>query len=269
MLTVGSLFAGIGGIDRGLEQTGGFRTIWQVEIDPYCRCILEKHWPGVPKYGDIRTLSSDGVARPDMLAGGFPCTDLSTAGYRAGLAGSRSGLWGEYLRLVRDLRPRYVLVENVAGIRYLNRQRGTTEPAALSIVLGDLAEAGYDAEWTSVYAYQFGYPHWRERCFIVAYPAGLGCPPLFSDLPYYPKPTLQGSLGRMGWARRLLEEFEQRVGEPALLGSPAGIPHRFHRLRVLGNAVMPEMAQLIGERILRCEVELGSTGECDRVSAHA
>ncbi|HZU04278.1 MAG TPA: DNA cytosine methyltransferase, partial [Ktedonobacteraceae bacterium] len=92
MLTVGSLFAGIGGIDRGLEATGGFRTIWQVEIDPYCRCILQKHWPEIPKYGDIRNLSSDELERPDVLAGGFPCQNLSTAGLRAGLRGAQSGL---------------------------------------------------------------------------------------------------------------------------------------------------------------------------------
>jgi DNA (cytosine-5)-methyltransferase 1 len=91
MLTVGSLFSGIGGIELGLEATGGFRTIWQVEINPYCRCILEKHWPEVPKYGDITRLSSDDLERPDLLAGGFPCQDLSTAGLRAGLSGSRSG----------------------------------------------------------------------------------------------------------------------------------------------------------------------------------
>jgi DNA (cytosine-5)-methyltransferase 1 len=105
MLTVGSLFSGIGGIELGLEATGGFRTLWQVEIDPYCRRILEKHWPEIPKYGDITTLSCDDLERPDLLAGGFPCQDLSTAGLRAGLSGSRSGLWREFLRLIRGLIP--------------------------------------------------------------------------------------------------------------------------------------------------------------------
>jgi hypothetical protein len=80
MLTVGSLFSGIGGIELGLEATGGFRTIWQVEIDPYCRRILEKHWPEIPKYGDITRLDPASLERPDLLAGGFPCQDLSTAG---------------------------------------------------------------------------------------------------------------------------------------------------------------------------------------------
>jgi site-specific DNA-cytosine methylase len=135
MLTVGSLFSGIGGIELGLEATGGFRTLWQVEIDPDFRRILEKHWPEVPKYGDISRLDPASLERPDLLAGGFPCQDLSTAGLRAGLSGSRSGLWREFLRLIRDLRPRYVLVENVAALRYLNRQRGTTEPAAIATVL--------------------------------------------------------------------------------------------------------------------------------------
>jgi DNA (cytosine-5)-methyltransferase 1 len=144
MLTVGSLFSGIGGIELGLEATGGFRTIWQVEIDPYCRRILEKHWPEVPKYGDITKLSSDDLERPDLLAGGFPCQDLSTAGLRAGLSGSRSGLWREFLRLIRDLRPRYVLVENVAALCYLNRQSGRALLVILLSACIALASAAFE-----------------------------------------------------------------------------------------------------------------------------
>jgi DNA (cytosine-5)-methyltransferase 1 len=253
MLTVGSLFSGIGGIELGLEATGGFRTIWQVEIDPYCRRILEKHWPEVPKYGDITRLDPAGLERPDLLAGGFPCQDLSTAGLRAGLSGSRSGLWREFLRLLRALRPRYVLVENVAALRYLNRQRGTTEPAAIAAVLADLAGAGYDAEWTSLYAYQFGYPHSRERCFLIAYPDGLGLSQCFDDLPSCPKPCRPGSLSRLDWYRCLLEEFEQRICQPAVFRSDPGLPGRPQRLKALGNAVMPDMARLVGECILRRE----------------
>jgi DNA (cytosine-5)-methyltransferase 1 len=220
MLTVGSLFSGIGGIELGLEATGGFRTIWQVEIDPDFRRILEKHWPEVPKYGDITRLDPASLERPDLLAGGFPCQDKSTAGLRAGLGGTHSGPWREFLRLIRDLRPRYVLVE---------------------------------AEWASLYAYQFGYPHSRERCFIIAYPNGLGLPQLFDDLPSCPKPLRPGSLSRLDWYRYLLEEFEHRVRQPAVFRSPPGFPSRPQRLRVLGNAVMPEMARLVGECILRRE----------------
>jgi DNA (cytosine-5)-methyltransferase 1 len=212
-----------------------------------------RHWPEIPKYGDITKLSSDDLERPDLLAGGFPCQDLSTAGLRAGLSGSRSGLWREFLRLIRGLRPRYVLVENVAALRYLNKQSGTTEPAAIATVLADLAGAGYDAEWASLYAYQFGYPHCRQRCFLVAYPHGLGLPQLFDDLPSCPKPSRPGALSRLDWYRCLLEECEQRICQSAVFREPPGFPSRPQRLKALGNAVMPDMARLVGECILRRE----------------
>jgi site-specific DNA-cytosine methylase len=93
--------------------------------------------------------------------------------------------------------------DNVAALRYVNKQSGTTEPAAIAAVLADLASAGYDAEWTSLYAYQFGYPHSRERCFLIAYPNGLGLPPCFDDLASCPKPSRPGSLGRLDWYRGL------------------------------------------------------------------
>jgi DNA (cytosine-5)-methyltransferase 1 len=104
-----------------------------------------------------------------------------------------AAVFREFLRLIRALRPGYVLVENVAALRYLNKQSGITEPAAIATVLADLASAGYDAEWTSLYAYQFGYPHSRERCFLIAYPHGLGLPPCFDDLPSCPKPCRPGT----------------------------------------------------------------------------
>ena len=137
-MKVGSLFSGIGGIDLGLERAG-MRVVWQCERDPWCRKILTKHWPEVPKYDDITTLDPQTVEPVDILAGGFPCQDLSVAGKRAGLKkGTRSGLWLEFARLIRALRPKYVLVENVPGL-LVNH--------ALGRVLGDLAESGYDAEW--------------------------------------------------------------------------------------------------------------------------
>ena len=162
MLTVGSLFAGIGGFDLGLERTGHFRTVWQCEIDPFCQAVLTTHWPEVPKYDDIRQLSATtpGLVRPDVLCGGFPCQDISLAGKGEGIDGSRSGLWAEYARLIGELRPRYVLVENVAALR----SRG------LDRVLRDLAACGYDAEWDCLPASAVGAPHRRDRIWIVAYP---------------------------------------------------------------------------------------------------
>jgi DNA (cytosine-5)-methyltransferase 1 len=157
MLTVGSLFAGIGGFDLGLERAG-MKVIWQSEIDPYASAVLKKHWPHVPNHGDIRTIRAGSVERPDVLCGGFPCQDISNAGKRAGIDGERSGLWSEYARLIGEIRPRYVIVENVAAL--LGR--------GLERVLGDLAALGFDAEWHCIPASAVGAPHRRDRLWIVA-----------------------------------------------------------------------------------------------------
>jgi len=160
MLTVLDLFSGIGGFSLGLEKTGGFQTIEFCEIEPFCRKVLNKHWPGVPIHDDIRTLSRPrGYA--DVICGGFPCQDLSYAGKGAGInAGTRSGLWADYARIIGEVRPRYVIVENVSAL--LTR--------GLDRVLGDLAQIGYDAEWHSIPASAVGAPHRRDRIWIVAYP---------------------------------------------------------------------------------------------------
>ena len=163
MVNVGSLFTGIGGFDLGLERAG-MRVVWQCEVDDYCRRVLAQHWPDVPCYRDVRDLRSAGrqaVSPVDVLCGGFPCQDISVAGKGAGITGARSGLWAEYARLISELRPRYVIVENVPALL----ARG------LDVVLGDLAAIGYDAEWDCLPASAFGAPHRRDRIWIVAYPA--------------------------------------------------------------------------------------------------
>jgi len=166
MITVGSLFSGVGGIDEGLRRTGRFCTIWFSEIEPYCCEVLKQRFPGVPNVGDITKVDWDGIERPDMLVGGFPCQDISVAGKGEGIReGTRSGLWFEFARAIRHLRPKLVLVENVPML--LNRGMG--------IVLGTLAEAGYDAEWFVLSASEVGACHKRERVFIIAYSDGFGC----------------------------------------------------------------------------------------------
>ena len=162
-MTLGSLFAGIGGIDLGFERAG-FKTVWQVEINPYCRKVLERHFPDAERFEDVRTVGRHNLKPVDVIAGGFPCQDISNAGKRAGIDGERSGLWSEYARIIGELRPRFVLVENVAAL--LGRGMGR--------VLGDLAEIGYDAEWEVVSAADVGAPHLRERVWLVAYPASIG-----------------------------------------------------------------------------------------------
>jgi len=155
------LFAGIGGMDLGLDRAG-MECRWQVEIDQFCRKVLTKHWPDVPKYEDVREVGAHNLEPVDVIAGGFPCQDISLAGKGAGLEGERSGLWWEYHRIIRELGPRYVIVENVRALTV----RG------LDAVLGSLADIGYDAEWQMLSAEAVGAPHRRDRIFIVAYLGG-------------------------------------------------------------------------------------------------
>ena len=162
-VTFGSLFAGIGGLDLGFERCG-FECRWQVEIEPYAIKVLEKHWPNVHRERDINECSKENLKKVDIIAGGFPCQDISYAGRGAGLDGERSGLFFQAVRLVCELRPRVVVLENVAGL--LTR--------GLDRVLGTLAEVGYDAEWHCIPAAAVGAPHIRDRVFVIAYSEGDG-----------------------------------------------------------------------------------------------
>lgn len=234
MMKVGSLFAGIGGFDLGLERAG-FEIAWQVEIDPYCQRVLAKHWPNVQRYGDIQSVDWGTVEPVDVLCGGFPCQDISLAGKGAGLAGERSGLWFEYAKAIEALKPRYVIIENVAALR----SRG------LDQVLGALAALGYDAEWHVLSACQFGAPHTRERLFVVAYPQGSGLE------------------GYRTLALRTWEAFSpvcnSAAGRPwstesRPVGVAHGISHRVDRLRGLGNAIVPQIAEWLGRQIMNAAV---------------
>lgn len=158
-MKVGSLFSGAGCGDLGLEWAG-FEHAWFCESDEYARKILALRWPGVPIYGDIRGVDFTAVPHVDILAGGFPCQDISVAGKGAGISGERSGLWREYARAIGDIRPRYAVIENSPALV----TRG------LDVVLSDLAQIGYHAEWDCIPASWFGAPHRRERLWIIAYP---------------------------------------------------------------------------------------------------
>lgn len=162
-LTIGSVFSGIGGLDLGLERAGVGQVSWFCESDPYCRQVLSRHWPGVPVFDDIRELGSD-VPRVDVVAGGFPCQDISTAGKGAGIQGEKSGLFFELIRVALLVRPRFIVLENVPAIS----SRG------LDTVLRTLAESGYDAFWRCFSAGDVGSPQRRLRWWCVAYPSQLG-----------------------------------------------------------------------------------------------
>jgi DNA (cytosine-5)-methyltransferase 1 len=313
VLTVGSLFSGIGGFDLGLQRAG-MSTLWFCESDEFCRRVLARHWPGVPCYPDVTRLladagssrrrqdtrsahgdeaahegraaehdhvadgdgegagARDAVAPVDLLCGGFPCQDISLAGRGVGINGSRSGLWREFARLIGELRPRYVLIENVPALT----SRG------LDVVLADLAARGFDAEWDHLPASAFGAPHRRDRIWIVAYPHGEG-----SQGHWGPKrgpgeiafaqggaaggAGLADTNGAAGGAAGSPGEALSRPGEverPGRRGSSVGnlwavepdvgrvahgIPARVDRLRALGNALVPQIAEWIGRRIIEWE----------------
>ncbi len=164
MITIGSLFSGIGGFELGLERAiPNSKTIWQVEQNKYCQGILKKHWPEAIIHNDITEVNYENVQPVNIICGGFPCQDISAAGKGAGIEhGKRSSLWGEMYRLIDELRPKVAVMENVPALLW--KKRG------MHVVMSNLAQIGYDAEWTVISARQFGAPHLRKRVFIVAYP---------------------------------------------------------------------------------------------------
>jgi DNA (cytosine-5)-methyltransferase 1 len=226
-LTFGSLFAGIGGFDLGFERAG-MRCEWQVENEPHRCRVLAKHWPGVRRFRDVRECGSHNLAAVDVVCGGFPCQDISNAGKQAGIDGERSGLWSEYSRVIRELRPRFVVIENVSALLIRGIDR----------VLGDLAAGGFDAEWDVLRASRFGASHRRERVFIVAYPAGNG-------LERRVLSTIPEQLPRVGDA-----PYRPSVTEPIGVGTNHGIPNYVDRVEGCGNAVYPAVAEWIGRRII-------------------
>lgn len=321
----GSLFAGIGGIDLGLERAG-WTCKWQVEINPFCQAVLKKHWPEVPKFGDVRKLSGKELSAVELIAGGFPCQPVSVAGKRRGKEDPR-WLWPQFARIISILRPPLVFVENTPGLF----QRGFSE------VLGGLAANGYNAEWDCLEAKDIGAPHRRRRIFIVAYAsqirlreAKLGLLQRKSNAKgrttsditgnrlatresrgegisrdnarpedyaaafanseeigrISEKPTevfvtgkggmghercagsadyglqrvqrvFEGEISRFkefSWCEnvRRVEDFSGRpdIPEPLFRGSRDGIPNWVDRIASLGNAVVPQISQWIGERML-------------------
>ena len=274
-MNVGGLFSGIGGWELGLERAG-MRVLWHCESDPFCQRVLAARWPGIPCYPDVSELRGAGVAPVDVLCGGFPCQDISVAGRGAGIGGARSGLWSEMFRLTGELRPGYLVVENVPALLV----RG------LDIVLGDLASIGFDAEWDCLRACDFGAPHERERLWLVAYP---------SQHDHVANRDGQGGRAAdvadaksnrcgQGWTWRpdpsrareqqsALQAVASPDSEPTQRASVAwterdpwaiepdvarmahGIPDGLDRRRALGNALIPQTSEWIGRRILAFEQE--------------
>lgn len=258
-----------GGFDLGFERAG-FEIAWQVEIDPWCRRVLAKHFPEAERFEDVRVVGRETLRPVDVICGGFPCQDISNAGLRAGIDGKRSGLWSEYARIIGELRPRFVLVENVAAL--LGRGMGR--------VLGDLAAIGYDAEWEIVSASDaIETDHLRERVWILAYPNSDGHSQRDDDahnrgqaygsefargksVGASPSETSLNSTGRefaLGRAAGRVGRIGESVPwdrtwkityQPTLDGTEDGIPKRLDRLRGLGNAVVPQIPEMYARRIM-------------------
>lgn len=263
-MRIGSLFSGIGGFDLGLERAGVGHTVWQVENDLFCRRVLAKHWPSVERYEDVREVGSASLPMVDVICGGFPCQDVSGAGKGAGLAGARSGLWYEYRRIVSETRPRFVVVENVAsGARRW-----------LPHVRRDLHVLGYRTRAFSLSAFDVGAPHMRRRVFVLAADServklrneqgwsrgsnrqgatesangGAGGVATDPDSVREPQPQ-RGQREQWRWSR----DGSGWQAEPPVCGvddGPARRLDRARRLKALGNAVVPQCAEVIGRILL-------------------
>lgn len=268
-LKVLDLFSGIGGFSYGLHQTGGFETVAFVEIDEFCQAILRKNYPGVPIFSDVKEFTGEEI-EADVITGGFPCQDISVAGKGAGLRGERSGLWSEIVRIAGVIQPKYLIIENVPMLR----KRG------IGRVLSDLCQIGYDAEWNCIPAKAVGAPHERDRIWLVGYPnserehhSKRGCHRK-GERQATPQGVLHPSdtglrsavpnsndTGRQEQRRASTTEEKhsasERIGtwppEPGICRMANGIPNRIHRIKSLGNSLVPQIPEVIGRAILELE----------------
>ena len=245
--SVVSLFSGVGGLELGIERWIGAKPACFVERSPYCRAVLRKHWPDVEIADDVRTFDASRFAGADIVAGGFPCQDVSTMGPKTGLDGARSGLWSEFTRIIAEVSPRAVIIENVAALR----TRG------LDRVLADLADLGFDAAWTTLEGREAGLSIRRARVFVLAVANG--------------ERSQRESQAWLHDHRALGHDSHRRDaglvwprGEPSTRADPQPGIHRGadgpsegldarrrrERLRCVGNAVAPAQAALALDLLL-------------------
>jgi DNA (cytosine-5)-methyltransferase 1 len=291
MIKIGSLFSGIGGFELGLERAWtNSETIWQVEKDPFCQSILRKHWPNSIIFDDVCDIGSHNLSAVDVLCGGFPCQDISIAGQQRGIIKdeTRSGLWWEMWRVIGEIRPRVVIMENVSNI---------TSMGGLDVV-GSLAKIGYCVEWGIISASQCGAPHQRKRWFCVGYTVGesnkrwtsthshghgISTPntilPRREAVDVYDQTWDVTNSNREDVQRRGISSGTQKghtitsrpswgssfwkesnVPQPTICGVDDGISGGLDRatkrinnkrLRALGNAIVPQCSEWIGQRIVQ------------------
>ena len=274
-ITIGSLFSGIGGFELGLERAiPNSETIWQCEQNAFCQKVLKKHWPNIPIYNDIKEIKHGAIDIVDIICGGFPCQDISNAGKGKGIAlGDKSSLWFQMLRIIDIIRPRIAVIENVTAI--------TCKGRGMDIVLSSLAQIGYDVEWIDVRASDEGAPHKRERIFFVAYS---NCTPtknaiqtrreIFTlcnattkqitsntNMQHIQKQSMHTismetkSLLKCRSVKDLRIQsknyWEKTPIESPLCRVDDGIPNRVDRIRALGNAIVPQCSERIGDFIMK------------------
>ena len=246
-LKVLDLFSGIGMFSYGLEKTDLYETVAFCEWDNKCQKVLRKHWPNVECYGDIqKLLGVKGMVKEcydqthgyelyvsryvDVITGGFPCQDISSSGAKTGLSGDRSSMWFHYLRLINDIKPKGVIVENVSALRH----RGLRE------VLHGLNSVGYDAEWHSITAKHLGATHERDRTFILAYPTSIR-----QQKPWRPLESIYKEETR-NRQTNIVQYALQRQSVPYLCGDHNVSAGRLDRLRQVGNTVYWPIVEQLG-----------------------
>ena len=280
-MKMGSLFSGIGGLELGLERAiPGLQTVWQVEKEPFCRSILERHWPNTKRYNDVRTIGAHNLEPVDVICAGFPCQSISVAGLKRGLEDEqKSGLWWQVHRIVSEFqsigRQPILVLENVANII---RVGGPD-------VVGSLTAIGYDIEWTIISAAQCGAPHLRRRWFGVAYPMSSRLQKQSIDTIQTHRQTQsmlehssrgnastntngqriqehsiwsesvgtarQSECGSSQTPRTRQNYWERFPTQSSVCRRDDGIPNRVDRIKALGNAVVPQCAEWVGQQILK------------------
>lgn len=239
-LTHGSLFSGIGGFELAAAWAG-IPTEWSCEIEHFNRMVLQKNFPNTKQYEDIREMQRPKYV--DIISGGFPCQDISVAGKGVGITGSRSGLWGEMFRHVRDVRPKYVIIENSPALLIRGFER----------VLCDLSSIGYDAEWQLLRASDFGYPHKRERLFCIAYTGADGLQTIFREHREISAISKEASSYN---SRFMSVEWVDGQTNYRTITRGDGLPDKVDRTKAMGNAIVPMVAYYLFECIKKREEKI-------------
>ena len=272
LIKVLSLFSGGGLGDYGLELAG-MQIVGQVEINDYCQNILKLRWPNVPKWKDIKEFKGSEVERVDLVSGGFPCQPFSVAGKRKGNEDERD-LWGEMFRVIRQVKPRWVLAENVGGLLSISNGR------QFGKVVRDLASVGYGVEWDCIPASAIGAPHRRDRIWVLAH-TKFGSGRVFSGTlekeaamvqrrqeqiqsrsavgncgpdVAHAKGTKQQRVGGTAWEWRGESGCSRWWATEPNVGRVAhGVAKRVDRLKLLGNGQVVQVVEWIGKKIIEFE----------------